>query len=122
MKSSLPGVFALLFAALAICMPQVYAQQATPSFPDVDRIFQDRCVTCHSGKHPPEGLHLDSYNGAMAGSEDMQVIVKGEPGKSELVKRIKGISKPRMPKDGPPWLSEKQITLIEKWIAAGAPQ
>jgi hypothetical protein len=25
-----------------------------------------------------------------------------------------------MPKDGPPWLSEMQITVIEKWIAAGA--
>ena len=25
-----------------------------------------------------------------------------------------------MPKDGPPWLSEKKIALIESWIAAGA--
>ncbi|MGA2937963.1 MAG: c-type cytochrome domain-containing protein [Syntrophobacteraceae bacterium] len=122
MKESLPGVFALVFALLMICIPEVFAQQGTPAFPDVDRIFQTRCITCHSGTRPPEGLHLDSYSGVMAGSKDMQVIVKGEPGKSELVKRIKGISKPRMPKDGPPWLSEKDITLIEKWIAAGAPQ
>jgi hypothetical protein len=56
----------------------------------------------------------------MAGSKDGPVIVPGSPDKSELVRRLKGISKPRMPKDGPPWLSEMQITVIEKWIAAGA--
>jgi hypothetical protein len=122
MKASLPGVFALVSALLIIWIPEVFGQQATPAFSDVDPIFQARCLKCHSGTRPADGLHMDSYSGVMAGSKDMQVIVKGEPGKSELVKRIKGISKPRMPKDGPPWLSEKDITLIEKWIAAGAPQ
>jgi mono/diheme cytochrome c family protein len=122
MKASLSGVLALIFATLPICIPEAYSQQGTLAFSDVDQIFQARCVKCHSGTRPPDGLRLDSYDGAMAGSKDMQVIVKGEPGKSELVKKIKGISKPRMPKDGPPWLSAKEITLIEKWIAAGAPQ
>jgi len=122
MKASLLGVLALFFATSMICIPAVYSQQGTPSFADVNQIFQARCVKCHSGTRPPEGLHLDSYEGVMAGSKDMQIVVKGDPAKSELVKRIKGISKPRMPKDGPPWLSEKEITLIEKWIAAGAPQ
>jgi uncharacterized membrane protein len=122
MKASLPCVFALVSTLLIICIPEVFGQQGTSAFSDVDRIFQARCVKCHSGTRPPEGLHLDSYSGVMAGSKDMQVIVKGEPDKSELAKRIKGISKPRMPKDGPPWLSEKDITLIETWIAAGAPQ
>jgi len=122
MKASLSGVFALFFATSMICIPVVYSQQGAPAFSDVNQIFQTRCVKCHSGARPPEGLHLDSYGGVMAGAKDVQVIVKGEPGKSELVKRIKGISKPRMPKDGPPWLSEKDIALIEKWIAADAPQ
>ena len=122
MKASLLGALALFFATSMICIPAVYSQQGTPAFSDVDQIFQARCVKCHSGTRPPEGLRLESYKDAMAGSKDMQIIVKGEPGKSELVKRIKGISKPRMPKDGPPWLSEKEITLIENWIAAGAPQ
>ena len=113
MKSSLFGAFALVFVLLIICMPEVFGQQGMPSFSDVDGILQARCVKCHSGMRPPEGLHLDSYKGVIAGSKDMQIIVKGEPGKSELVKRIKGISKPRMPKDGPPWLSEKDITLMK---------
>jgi mono/diheme cytochrome c family protein len=122
MKASLLGVFALFFATSMICIPAVYSQQRAPAFSDVNQIFQTRCAKCHSGARPPEGLHLDSYDGVMAGSKDMKVIVKGEPAKSELVKRIKGISKPRMPQNGPPWLPEKDIALIEKWIAAGAPQ
>jgi len=122
MKASLSGVFALVSALSIICIPEVFGQQGMPAFSDVDRIFEARCIKCHGGTRPAQGLHLDSYSGVMTGSKDMQVIVKGEPGKSELVKRIKGISKPRMPKDGPPWLPEREITLIEKWIAAGAPQ
>ncbi len=122
MKASLSGVFALFSVILIIFIPEVFARQGAPTFSDVSRIFQTRCIRCHSGARPPEGLHLDSYGGVMAGAKEMKVVVKGDPGKSELVKRIKGISKPRMPKDGPPWLSESDITLIEKWIAAGAPE
>jgi hypothetical protein len=55
----------------------------------------------------------------MAGAKDGPVIVPGAPDKSEIIRRVKGIAKPRMPRDGPPWLSEKQISVIENWIAAG---
>jgi mono/diheme cytochrome c family protein len=120
MKTYLPRIFALFFASLMICIPQVSAQTGTPYSPDVHQIFQARCIKCHTGTRPPEGLRLDSYHDVMAGSKDGPVIVPGSPDKSELVRRLKGISKPRMPKDGPPWLSEMQITVIEKWIAAGA--
>jgi mono/diheme cytochrome c family protein len=120
MKTSLSCIFVLLIAMSIICIPEVFAQQGTPTFSEVNQIFQAHCVSCHSGARPPEGLHLDSYKGVMAGSKDMQVVVKGNPGKSELVKRIKGISKPRMPRNGPPWLSEDEVAVIEKWIAAGA--
>ncbi|SPF46330.1 exported hypothetical protein [Syntrophobacter sp. SbD1] len=122
MKAYLLGIFALFFVALMICMPQVFAQQGVPAFSDVDAIFQSRCVKCHGGTRPPEGLHLDSYNGIIAGAKDGPAIIKGDPAKSKLVKAIKGTWKPRMPKDGPPWLSGNDITLIEKWIEAGAPQ
>ena len=122
MKVSLTGLFVLSFAAVFVFISGGYAQQGAPTFSDVSKIFQTRCDKCHSGSRPPEGLHLDSYNGVMTGSKDMKIVVKGDPGKSELVKRIKGTSKPRMPKDGPPWLSESEVTLIEKWISAGAPE
>ena len=118
MRAFLCGFMGLIFA-LTLYVPRSFAQQA-PVYSDVRQIFQTRCIKCHSGKQAPEGLHLDSYKGVMAGSEDMPVIIKGQPARSELVKRIKGISMPRMPKDGPPWLSEDEIRLIENWIAKGA--
>jgi uncharacterized membrane protein len=102
MNAHFSYIAAIFLSMSTICIVNVYARQETPTFPDVERIFQARCVKCHSRARPPEGLHLDTYNGALAGSKDMKIIVKGDPGKSELVKRVKGISKPRMPKDGPP--------------------
>lgn len=57
----------------------------------------------------------------MKGSEDGPVVVGGKPGQSELMDRIKGISEPRMPLNGPPWLRDEEIALIEQWIDAGAP-
>ena len=122
MKASLSYVLALFPATLLVCLSIAFAQQGEPTFSDVNKIFQARCDKCHSGSRPPDGLHLDTYSGVMAGAKDMKIVVKGDPGKSELVKRIKGTSKPRMPKDGPPWLSDADIALIEKWIASGAPE
>jgi len=120
MKAPLSGILALFLAALTISIPEVFAQMGKPAFSDVNRIFQARCVKCHSGTRPPDGLRLDACTGIMAGAKDGPVIVPGSPGKSELVRRLKGLSKPRMPKDGPPWLPDDEIAVIEKWIAAGA--
>ena len=47
-------------------------------------------------------------------------VIPGNPADSELVRRIRGDSRPRMPFDGPPYLSEEQIRLVEQWIAQGA--
>ncbi|TAG23911.1 MAG: hypothetical protein EAZ40_06715, partial [Rhodobacterales bacterium] len=45
----------------------------------------------------------------------------GNPEMSEIWRRITGLSDPRMPFDGPPWLPEEDIRLIRDWIAQGAP-
>jgi mono/diheme cytochrome c family protein len=119
MKAGLIGIFAF-FLAFSICLPDTPAQTGTPGFSEVQPIFRAHCTECHSGKRPPEALRLGSYREVMAGAKDGPVIVTGDPDKSELVKRVKGISKPRMPKDGPPWLSDKETAIIVKWIAAGA--
>ena len=48
------------------------------------------------------------------------MVVPGVPGASELVRRITGQSRPRMPLDGPPYLSEEEIRLLRDWVAQGA--
>ncbi len=95
----------------------------SPTFvDDIQPIFAARCVKCHSGSSAPRGLQLDTYEHVMKGTAYRPVIIPGKPDESILVKRIKGIARPRMPFDGPPFLSDEQIATIVAWIAAGAPE
>ena len=92
-------------------------------YTDVAPLLATRCVKCHTAQGllgpPPEGFRLDSYAATLA-SDDRARIVSGQPGASELLRRIKGQARPRMPFDGPPWLSDAEVALIERWIAQGA--
>jgi mono/diheme cytochrome c family protein len=92
-----------------------------PTYRDVADILKDRCVVCHSGIGAPVGLELDSLENLQSGSWNGSVAQAGNPEDSEIVRRIKGISTPRMPFDGPPFLDDAQIAIIEQWIATGMP-
>ena len=50
------------------------------------------------------------------------MIVPGNPAGSAFVQKLRGqfYIGARMPKDGPPFWSEAQIQLVERWIAEGA--
>ena len=108
---------------------QRYAQAAGSSttavdtshltFTDVAPIFNQSCTSCHSGHDGPKGLHLDSYDAVMAGGKNGKVVVPGKPGESELVKRIRGESTPRMPYKKPP-LPSDEIQRIADWVEQGA--
>lgn len=90
---------------------------------DVEPIFLKVCAKCHSDNSkvggPPEGLRLDTYEHALAADERV-AVVPGNPEMSEIWRRITGLSDPRMPFDGPPWLPDDDIRLIRDWIAQGA--
>ena len=105
---------------LALCAGPAAAQEA-PSWVELGPFFAERCTLCHSGPDAPLGLHLDSYEGAMAGSVDGPVLVAGDPGGSELIRRVRGESQPQMPLVGD-LLSEEEIGRIEAWILAGLPE
>lgn len=115
MLTSIVAMSTILVASLAA------AQDASPTWVDVNAIFSERCTLCHSGTQPPIGLGLESYASVQAGSSRGPVVVPGDPEASELVRRIRGTSTPRMPLTGPPYLSEAQIQTIVAWVAAGAP-
>jgi hypothetical protein len=68
---------------------------------------------------PPEGFRLTSFESTLA-ADDRARIVPGKPNASELVRRIRGQARPRMPFDGPPYLEREEVQLIEDWIAQGA--
>lgn len=109
-------------AALALfLMAGAASAQEAPDFAQVGALFQERCVVCHSGSDAPLGLHLDSHAGVMAGSENGPVVVAGDMA-SPLLQRLRGEAEPRMPLDGPPFLSEAEIALVSDWVAAGMPE
>jgi hypothetical protein len=87
-------------------------------------VFGSRCVKCHMKNGlmgpPPEGYRLDSYE-AMMDSRDRARIIPGHPDASELIRRIRGQSLPRMPFDGPPYLTDFQTGLITDWVRLEAP-
>lgn len=84
---------------------------------DIQPIFDRACVSCHGGQ---AGLTLTGFAQLMDGSLSGSVVIPGDPAASELIRRLTGISEPRMPLGGQP-LRAREIQRIEAWIAAGCP-
>lgn len=93
-------------------------EKPAAGFAGVRSILERHCTSCHSGSDPPMGLRLDSHAALMAGGSEGPVVVPGRPSESELVKRIRGTSEPRMPLGRPP-LPEADIGVITEWIREG---
>lgn len=109
----------LLVPALALSAPPADAADAEQfDWHDVSRIFAVRCLNCHAAHGAAKGLRLDSYDAAIAGSKDGPVLVAGDPDASELVRRIRGQSTPRMPFLSRP-LPQDEIDLIVRWVEGG---
>jgi hypothetical protein len=56
---------------------------------------------------------------------DLLRVAPGDPENSYLVHKVEGrpgIIGLRMPRNGPPFLTEGQIRIIRRWIELGAPR
>jgi hypothetical protein len=93
------------------------------TYAHVADILATRCARCHTARGrmgpAPEGYRLTSYAETLSAADRLRVV-PGNPEASELVRRIRGQARPRMPFDGPPFLSAEEILAIETWIAQGA--
>jgi len=119
MKRSLLLAFTSTFAAAAI------AADAPPDFAQVFRILDERCVECHAEQDGDGGLSLETFEGLMKGGEGGKSVVPGKSGESPLIHWVRdGVEKGGKTKFMPPGkrekLSAEEITLIAKWIDAGA--
>lgn len=108
--------------AAALCIATWPAGAAAQDADAVARLLAEKCVLCHQGESAPNGLRLDSIDALLKGAVKGPVVKAGDPAASELVRRIRGQSQPRMPLTGPPFLSDAETALVERWIAAGAPR
>lgn len=117
--AKLRGILQGLALVPAAVVLAAAAQAPSASFDEVAPIFAARCVMCHTGPSAPLGLRLDSLQAALAGSKNGPVLKAGDVQGSELLRRIRGQSLPRMPMTGPPYLSDAETALIERWVAHG---
>jgi len=119
----LPCSIASLALASALATTcAAWGANPSPTYADLAPVFAEQCAGCHAGKSAPFRLHLTSYISLMKGSSNGPVVVPGQPEASELLRRVRGDSTPRMPYNGPPFLDDGTIAQIEAWIAAGAPE
>lgn len=79
-------------------------------------IFEARCTECHGDGNAELGLNLETYEGAMAGSDYGTVIEAGNVDGSLIVDMIESGD---MPEDGDPMPAE-ELDVIKTWIAEGA--
>jgi hypothetical protein len=87
---------------------------------DVVPIIEENCTPCHTPDIKAGGLDLTSVAAMLAPQDDEEsVVIPGEPDRSPLVRYIRGIYTPKMPKNRDE-LSEDELHIIRLWIAAGA--
>lgn len=91
---------------------------------DVRPILSDTCYQCHGPDQAKRqaNLRLDLEEAALADLGDRFAIVRGDPAKSELVRRITtSDAHERMPPaDSGKVLSSRQIEILRRWVEQGA--
>ena len=92
---------------------------------DIEAILLRHCTVCHGRRHQEGGLSLLDRKSLLKGGKSGPAIVLGKPGSSLLIKRIHAGQMP--PKEnllntGTRPLKPRDISRLERWIQAGAPE
>jgi hypothetical protein len=97
-----------------------------------DSAGRSACTLCHAGPTPAGGLNLstDPYSALVNRPSTRRpgeiLVIPGDPESSYLYKKLvfatgsPQITGNQMPRNGPPYLTEGQIEVIERWIELGA--
>ena len=113
----------LLLISTIVIIPAQECLASPLTYTDIAPILLGRCAMCHMPNgmmgSPPENFRLDSYTETIS-TTDRARVVPGNALASELYRRVIGHAKPRMPFNGPPYLSESEIERIGQWINDGA--
>ncbi|MFO0808587.1 MAG: PSD1 and planctomycete cytochrome C domain-containing protein [Gemmataceae bacterium] len=113
--------------ALTFGTPSVLvADDRAPEFNrDIRPLFAENCFACHGpdARQRKAGLRLDVESNAKSARKSGAVaVVPGSAAKSELIARLRATDDGRMPPaESGKSLTPKQIELLERWVAAGAP-
>jgi YVTN family beta-propeller protein len=101
-------------AALPLSVePSPYAQ--------VQRVFEAKCTRCHAGEEAAQGLRLDTWSHALAGSEFANVVVPFDADQSLLFNlSTRLVGGPHPGEQGAEMLDETERALLRTWINNGA--
>jgi mono/diheme cytochrome c family protein len=87
-------------------------------------IIKTNCTGCHGPEKHKAKLRLDSRAGWLKGGEDGEILVVGDPDKSDVVLAIKHQSKDPddyMPPKKKTQLTDAQVAIISDWIKRSLP-
>lgn len=114
-----------LLASLGAVALALVPSQSDPEIPaDVQKVFKQHCVRCHTGPKPPKGLSVipgkiaSAIGAPSAEVPAMKLIEPGAPDASYLLKKVRreeGIAGKPMPPGRP--LADEEIQALEAWIA-----
>ncbi|HVA50578.1 MAG TPA: PSD1 and planctomycete cytochrome C domain-containing protein, partial [Pirellulales bacterium] len=116
----------LFCLALPLVVVAQHAGAAPPDFQrDVEPIFAEHCAQCHGvdAAERKSGLRLDVRESALKGGESgTPAVVPGQPGQSELVRRITSTDADEVmpPPDHNKALSAREIETLKQWVLDGA--
>ncbi|HRI60463.1 MAG TPA: DUF1553 domain-containing protein [Saprospiraceae bacterium] len=120
----IPGKIFLAVAALAAAiftLPSLLKTNRVDYNTQVKPILNKKCITCHGGVKQKAGFSLMTREDALTATESGKpAIVPGNPGASELIRRIESHDpEERMPfhKEA---LSGEEISILKQWIKEGA--
>ncbi len=116
-----PRLLAFAVALLTVRSAAAQPPTAADFSRDVQPVLAQKCVKCHGPEKRENGLRLDTGASVLRGGDNGPAVVAGKAAESLLVLAVTGktdlVSK--MPPEGAP-LSEAELTVIRRWIDAGA--
>ncbi len=86
---------------------------------DLQRLFNARCIGCHTGSNPETTLDLTAPSYGKLMNYQPRLVIAFESGNSLLVQRLDGRVSPRMPLIGSA-ITQNQLAGVKKWIDEGA--
>ncbi len=88
---------------------------------EIQPLLARRCYACHGPDQQEGGFRMDDRETLVVEADSGEVpIVPGDPGASELLRRVRSEDLgERMPPEGKP-LSQSEVALLEAWIGSGA--
>ena len=85
---------------------------------DIRPVLAQHCHRCHGDETQEADLDLRTVSSMLRGGKAGPVIVRGFPGRSEMISMIEA---QKMPPEGEERLTPHQMSLLRNWVEADAP-